>query len=122
MTVKRWPMRLPNNDRILDVIGTTYDIAARRFKRAFGVEPIGECWKEREMSYLLVDCLDCGEEGIIYCRVCERPCEHDRMCRKCRGRGMAIEEEKGFLASMLVAEGIAYRTRAEARRAQASIE
>ena len=57
MTVKRWPMRLPNDDRVLDVIGTTYDIAARRFKRAFGVEPINaeilpELMQEEVFKYL----------------------------------------------------------------------
>jgi len=93
MTVKRWPMRLPNDDRILDVIGTTYDIAARRFKRAFGVEPIGECWKEREMKQELDDgtleaeetqCWDCEEHDDGGNNLCIF-CEHN-VCFDCQAK------------------------------------
>ena len=69
------------------------------------------------MSYLLVVCPDCDEmgyNGVLYCGDCELPCEHDRMCQKCRGQGMVIEQETGLFGRLLVAEKIAYRTRAEA--------
>jgi hypothetical protein len=48
MTVRRWPMRLPDDDRIMEVRGTTYEIAARRFKQAWGVEPINAALADAE--------------------------------------------------------------------------
>ena len=66
------------------------------------------------MSYLLTECDDCEGEGLIYHLACEDPCEHDRYCRKCRGTGQQIERELGLFGSLMIAEGIAYRTRREA--------
>ena len=70
------------------------------------------------MSYETVECPDCEGWGASYkdfCHVCEQPCEHDGNCRKCRGWGLIVRRGwSGFLGKLMISEGSAYRTRAEA--------
>jgi len=59
-------------------------------------------------SYTIVECDGCEGECTVYCPTCEHPCDHDRMCRKCRGTGQYIEKDIGLMALILLSPPDSY--------------
>ena len=65
-----------------------------------------------------VEFCDCG--GFEYCTNCELPCDHDRLCRDCRGWEWHSVKVLDFIALLVAKDaGWLYRTQ---REAWASIE
>lgn len=74
------------------------------------------------MTWTVEACESCGGSGWDYCHRCEMPCDHDELCRACKGYNwlpVRITDQWKLLAIQHFARWELFRTK---RAAFASIE
>ncbi len=60
-------------------------------------------------------CVKCQGSGWEYCQTCEAPCEHDRVCSKCKGNDFITKEFSVDLSTIF--EPFKFKSRRHALKA-----